>query len=67
MQGMDTSPLPVFDINHHRYVAHHVRTGRAHADRVESSQEPLLAEAERLTYLISPARLKQPAKGEPSY
>jgi hypothetical protein len=62
---MDTQELPAFDINHHRYVAQQVRTGRAHHHMVESSQEMLLAEVERLTYLISPAKLKQPAKGEP--
>lgn len=62
---MDTQELPAFDINHHRYVASRIACGRAHPDMVESSQERLLAEVERLTYLISPAKLKQPAKGEP--
>mgnify|MGYP003429488610 FL=1 len=65
MRVMDTQELPAFDINHHRYVASRVECGRAHPDMVAASQEVLLAEVERLTYLISPAKLKQPAKGEP--
>ncbi|MDQ6752057.1 MAG: hypothetical protein M3017_01260 [Actinomycetota bacterium] len=56
---MDTQESSDFDINHHRYVAQQIRSGRAHAHLVEASQEMLLAEVERLTYLISPA------KGEP--
>lgn len=66
MGAMDTFALPAFDINHHRYVAQQVSTGRAHAHMVEASQEVLLAEVERLTYLISPAKLKQPAHGVPT-
>ncbi|WP_181365109.1 hypothetical protein [Arthrobacter sp. HMWF013] len=62
---METHELPAFDINHHRYVAQQIQTGRAHHHMVESSQEMLLAEVERLTFLISPAKLKQPAMGEP--
>jgi hypothetical protein len=64
MVAMDTQDLPAFDINHHRYVASRVECGRAHPDMVASSQEVLLAEVERLTYLVSPAKLKQPARGE---
>jgi hypothetical protein len=65
MVAMDTHELPAFDINHHRYVASRIESGRAHPDLVASSHEALLAEVERLTYLISPAKLKQPAKGKP--
>ncbi len=65
MKCMDTDTLPAFDINHHRYVAQKAREGRAHPHMVESSQEVLLAEVERLTYLVSPAKLKQPAHGVP--
>jgi hypothetical protein len=61
---MDTQDRPAFDINHHRYVASRVECGRAHPDLVASSQEALLAEVERLTYLVSPSKLKQPARGE---
>jgi hypothetical protein len=65
MNCMDTQELTDFDINYHRYVASRVECGRAMPDMVASSQEMLLAEVERLTYLVSPAKLKQPAKGEP--
>jgi hypothetical protein len=65
MTGMDTQEVPAFDINHHRYVAQQAKTGRAHHHMVESSQEMLLAEVERLMYLLSPAKLKQPAHGLP--
>ncbi|ACL42303.1 hypothetical protein Achl_4352 (plasmid) [Pseudarthrobacter chlorophenolicus A6] len=61
---METQKLPAFDINHHRYVAQKAKEGRAHQHMLEASQEALLAEVERLTYLISPAKLKQPAIGE---
>jgi hypothetical protein len=57
--------LPVFDINYHRHVASRIACGRAHPDTVAASQEMLLAEVERLTYLVSPAKLKQPAHGLP--
>ena len=62
---MDTQELPGFDINYHRYVASRVACGRAMPDTVAASQEMLLAEVERLTYLVSPAKLKQPAHGLP--
>jgi hypothetical protein len=65
MRVMDTYGLPDFDINHHRYVASRVECGRAHPEMVAASQEVLLAEVERLTYLVSPAKLKLPARGEP--
>lgn len=65
MKGMDTQTIPAFDINHHRYVAQQISTGRAHHHMMESSHEMLLAEVERLTYLVSPAKLKQPAHGVP--
>jgi hypothetical protein len=65
MKSVDTREFPAFDIDHHRYVASRVQTGRAHPDMVASSQEVLLAEVERLTRLVSPAKLKQPARGEP--
>jgi hypothetical protein len=62
---MDTQTIPAFDINYHRYVAQQINTGRATSQTVESSHEILLAEVERLTFLISPAKLKQPAHGVP--
>lgn len=62
---MDTQTLPEFDIKYHRYVAQQINTGRATGQTVESSHETLLAEVERLTFLISPAKLKQPAHGVP--
>ncbi|GAA4033461.1 hypothetical protein GCM10023063_16400 [Arthrobacter methylotrophus] len=65
MKLMDTQELSAFDINHHRYVARQIETGRATSQTVESSHEMLLAEVERLTYLVSPAKLKQPAHGVP--
>lgn len=65
MNCMDTYELPAFDVNYHRYVAQQINTGRATSQTVESSHETLLAEVERLTFLISPAKLKQPAHGLP--
>lgn len=65
METMDTQELPAFEINHHRYVAQQIRNGRAHTHLVESSHEALLAEVERLTYLVSPSKLRQPARTEP--
>lgn len=56
---------PVFDINHHRWVAAQICSGRATAGMIEGSHEWLLAEVERLTYLVSPAKLQQAAKTEP--
>lgn len=64
MVVMDTQELPAFEINHHRYVAQQIRNGRAQTHLVESSHEALLAEVERLTYLVSPSKLKQPARTE---
>ncbi|HEX9088687.1 MAG TPA: hypothetical protein VF867_14310 [Arthrobacter sp.] len=61
---MDTYEPPAFDINYHRYVASRIACGRAMPDTVAASQEMLLAEVERLTYLVSPAKLKQPTRGE---
>lgn len=62
---MDTHTLTSFDITYHRTVAQQITTGRATSQTVESSHETLLAEVERLTYLISPAKLKQPGHGLP--
>lgn len=65
MTSMDTAQIPTFDIGYHRYVAAQIRSGRASSSMVEGSHEWLLAEVERLTYLVSPAKLKQPARTEP--
>ena len=65
MECMDTEEVPVFDINHHRWVASQMQSGRATAGLIEGSHEQLLAEVERLTYLVSPAKLQQPARTEP--
>lgn len=65
IEPMDTQTLPTFDIGHHRYVAQKIREGRATTGMIEGSHEHLLAEVERLTYLVSPAKLKQPARKEP--
>lgn len=53
---------PTFDINHHRWVAQKAREGRASQHTVEASQEALLAEVERLTYLVSSTH---PAHSDP--
>lgn len=65
MEAMDTEQGKTFDIGYHRWVAHQIETGRATAAMVEGSHEHLLAEVERLTYLVSPAKLHLPASTEP--
>jgi hypothetical protein len=67
MVSMDTATYtpPAFDISHHRWVASQIRSGRATAATIEGSHEWLLAEVERLTYLVSPAKLKLAARTEP--
>lgn len=65
MGDMDTQTAPTFDIGFHRYVAQQIESGRATTGLIEGSHEQLLAEVERLTYLVSPAKLKLPASTEP--
>lgn len=65
MEAMDTEQKPAFDINHHRWVAAQIECGRATPAMIEGSHEHLLAEVERLTYLVSPAKLHLPASTEP--
>lgn len=63
---MDTEQdAPSFDIGYHRWVASQISSGRATVGMVEGSHEQLLAEVERLTHLVSPAKLKKAASTEP--
>jgi hypothetical protein len=64
MEAM-TEENPAFDIGYHRFVAAQIETGRATTAMIEGSHEHLLAEVERLTYLVSPAKLHLPASTEP--
>lgn len=54
-----------FNIDYHRFVASQIRSGRATTGMTEGSHEQLLAEVERLTHLVSPAKRNLPASTEP--
>ncbi|QOD05964.1 hypothetical protein [Pseudarthrobacter sp. BIM B-2242] len=56
---------PAFNISHHRWVASQIQSGRATSALVEGSHEQLLAEVERLTHLVSPAKRNLPGSTEP--
>lgn len=60
-----TEETPTFDIGYHRFVAAQIESGRATTAMIEGSHEHLLAEVERLTCLVSPAKLHLPASTEP--
>lgn len=49
-----TEETQTFDIGYHRFVAAQIESGRAARAMIEDSHEHLLAEVERLTYLVPP-------------
>lgn len=55
-----------FNIEYHRFVASQINSGRATTAMIEGSHEQLLAEVERLTHLVSPAKLKKAASTVPA-